>query len=255
MIGGGPAGLMAAETWPRPGCRSPCSTRMPSLGRKFLLAGRGGLNLTHSEAQAAFLGRYGARRAQLAPLIEAFGAEALRAWAHALGIDTFVGSSGRVFPTQMKAAPLLRAWLARLRAAGVHFAVRHRWRGWAAADAAGAPDRASPLEPARRAGAALRHPGGRAHVHADAVVLALGGGSWAKLGSDGAWVPLLRAAGVEVAELLPANCGFDVGRAAADGGAAGPFLPRLEPALRRALPRPAAEVGGGALHRRRRHAA
>ncbi len=229
VIGGGPAGLMAAETLAAAGLQVTVFDAMPSLGRKFLLAGRGGLNLTHSEAQAAFLGRYGARRAQLAPLIEAFGAEALRAWAHALGIDTFVGSSGRVFPTEMKAAPLLRAWLARLRAAGVHFAVRHRWRGWAAADAAGPAT--GPLLSNPRGAQALRFdtPAGERIVHADAVVLALGGGSWAKLGSDGAWVPLLRAAGVEVAELLPANCGFDVGRPAADGGAAGPFLPGWSP--------------------------
>lgn len=225
MIGGGPAGLMAAETLAAAGFQVTVFDAMPSLGRKFLLAGRGGLNLTHSEAQEAFLGRYGTRRAQLAPLIEAFGAEALRAWVHALGIDTFVGSSGRVFPTEMKAAPLLRAWLARLRAAGVHFAVRHRWRGWAA------PAPAGPSAAIAGGAQALRFdtPAGERIVRADAVVLALGGGSWAKLGSDGAWVPLLRAAGVDVAELLPANCGFDVGRPAATEGAAGALLPGWSP--------------------------
>ena len=219
VIGGGPAGLIAAELLASAGLQVTVFDAMPSVGRKFLLAGRGGLNLTHGEAHEAFLGRYGARRTQLAPMIDAFGPEALREWAHTLGIETFVGSSGRVFPTEMKAAPLLRAWLARLRAAGVQFAVRHRWRGWAPA-----------LEPevVTAAGHGDAHPGpvaitgsqrllfdtpeGERIVAADAVVLALGGGSWAKLGSDGAWVPLLRAAGVEVADLLPANCGFDVAR-------------------------------------------
>ena len=133
VIGGGPAGLMAAEVLAAAGVRVTVFDAMPSVGRKFLLAGRGGLNLTHSEPLDGFLVRYGARRAELAPLIEAFGPAALREWAAALGVRTFVGSSGRVFPQQMKAAPLLRAWLARLRAAGVHFAVRHRWLGWAAA--------------------------------------------------------------------------------------------------------------------------
>ncbi len=206
VIGGGPAGLMAAEVLAAAGLRVTVFDAMPSVGRKFLLAGRGGLNLTHSEAREAFLGRYGTRRPQLAPMLAAFGPEGLREWAHGLGIETFVGSSGRVFPTEMKAAPLLRAWLARLRAAGVQFAMRHRWRGWA-----------SPPQSAGGHALLFDTPTGERIVHADAVVLALGGGSWAKLGSDGAWVPLLRAAGIEVAELLPANCGFDVGRRADDG--------------------------------------
>lgn len=219
VIGGGPAGLMAAEVLANAGLRVTVFDAMPSVGRKFLLAGRGGLNLTHSEAHAAFLGRYGARQDALTPLIEAFGPEALRAWVHGLGIETFVGSSGRVFPTAMKAAPLLRAWLARLRAAGVQFAVRHRWRGWTRADETEAVTAAEGAQgDGRSRPAALpggQHllfdtPEGERVVHADAAILALGGGSWAKLGSDGAWVPLLRTAGVEVADLLPANCGFDV---------------------------------------------
>jgi len=166
---------------------------MPTVGRKFLLAGIGGLNLTHSEAPQAFVGRYGERAAQLQPLLAAFGAAELRAWAEALGVETFIGSSGRVFPKDMKAAPLLRAWLQRLRQAGVRFSMRHRWLGWAE-------------------DGALRFttPAGEVQVEADAVVLALGGGSWARLGSDGAWVPLLAARGVAIAPLRPSNCGFDV---------------------------------------------
>ncbi|MBA3594704.1 MAG: TIGR03862 family flavoprotein [Polaromonas sp.] len=167
---------------------------MPSVGRKFLLAGKGGLNLTHSEGAEAFLSRYAERSAQIAPLLAAFGPEQLRAWAQALGVETFVGSSGRVFPKDMKAAPLLRAWLQRLRAAGVKFSMRHRWLGWTD-------------------DGALRFftPAGESSFQADAVVLALGGGSWARLGSDGAWVPLLTDRGVTVAPLQPSNCGFDVG--------------------------------------------
>ncbi|HSN41459.1 MAG TPA: TIGR03862 family flavoprotein, partial [Burkholderiales bacterium] len=185
---------MAAEVLAAGGVRVDVYDAMPSVGRKFLLAGKGGLNITHSEPLERFLSRYGARRAQLAPLIAAFGPEALREWVHGLGIETFVGSSGRVFPREMKAAPLLRAWLHRLRSAGVHFHARHRWQGW---DDSGA----------------LRFvtPDGERRVPAGAVVLALGGGSWARLGSDGAWVPLLAARGVTVAPLQPANCGFDVG--------------------------------------------
>lgn len=207
VIGGGPAGLMAGEVLSGT-TEVIVYDAMPSFGRKFLLAGRGGLNLTHSEPPDAFLSRYGERRAVLEPLIAAFDADALRAWAHELGVTTFVGSSGRVFPQEMKAAPLLRAWLARLRAAGVHFAVRHRWLGWRAQDDA-----------VPRAPATLRFatPDGERLASADAVVLALGGGSWAKLGSDGAWVPTLRQRGIRVAELVPANCGFDVAAGGADG--------------------------------------
>lgn len=210
VIGGGPAGLIAAETLAAAGLRVTVFDAMPSVGRKLLLAGRGGLNLTHSEALDAFLSRYGARRGVLAPMVQAFGPQALRDWAHGLGVDTFVGTSGRVFPCEMKAAPLLRAWLTRLRAAGVQFAVRHRWLGWADAEipATGTPP---PLR--------LRFatPEGERQVEADALILALGGGSWAKFGSDGAWVPLLRAAGADVADLRPANCGFDVA-AGGEGG-------------------------------------
>ena len=194
IIGGGPAGLMAAEVASSAGARVDVYDAMPSVGRKFLMAGKGGLNLTHSESSQAFLSRYGARRAYLAPLLAGFGPEVLRAWARGLGVETFVGSSGRVFPSGMKAAPLLRAWLHRLRAAGVNFHMRHRWYAW-------------------DEDAALRFatPQGERAVRADAVVLALGGGSWARLGSTGAWVPLLAARGVRVAPLRPANCGFDVG--------------------------------------------
>ena len=192
VIGGGPAGLMAAEVLSQSGIPVDLYDAMPSLGRKFLMAGKGGLNLTHSEPLEAFLCRYGARRVAIEPLLRAFGPDDLRAWARDLGVDTFVGSSGRVFPTEMKAAPLLRAWLHRLRGAGVRSHVRHRWLGW---------DDQNRLR--------FATPDGELVVAADASVLALGGGSWAKLGSDGAWVPVLRAAGVEVAPLKPANCGFD----------------------------------------------
>lgn len=166
---------------------------MPSVGRKFLIAGRGGLNLTHSEPFDQFLTRYGARRPQIEPLLAQFGPDDLRRWVRQLGFETFVGTSGRVFPAGMKAAPLLRAWLERLRSASVTFHLRHSWQGW---DEAGA----------------LRFmtPDGEKSVLAEATILALGGGSWAKLGSDGAWVPLLAERGVPIAPLRPANCGFDV---------------------------------------------
>lgn len=192
VIGGGPAGLMAAEVLSQSGIPVDLYDAMPSFGRKFLMAGKGGLNLTHAEPLEAFLSRYGARRTAIEPWLRAFGPDDLRAWARDLGVDTFVGSSGRVFPTAMKAAPLLRAWLHRLRGAGVRSHVRHRWLGW---------DAQHHLRFATPAGALA--------VAADAALLALGGGSWAKLGSDGAWVPVLRAAGIEVAPLKPANCGFD----------------------------------------------
>ncbi len=198
VIGGGPAGLMAAERLSAQGLQVDVFDAMPSVGRKFLMAGRGGLNLTHSEPAAPFLARYGARAPQVAPWLQALDAAALREWTHGLGIQTFVGSSGRVFPQEMKAAPLLRAWLARLRASGVRLHMRHRWLGWPPGSQPGA--------------ASLRFhtPEGVQEHAADAVVLALGGGSWAKLGSDGAWVDGLQAHGVEVAPLRPANCGFDV---------------------------------------------
>ncbi|MBM4132552.1 MAG: TIGR03862 family flavoprotein [Nitrospira sp.] len=196
IIGGGPAGLMAAEAARGAGAQVDLYDAMASVGRKFLLAGKGGLNLTHSEPIESFLARYGARRAQIAPLLASFGPKELRAWAKGLGVETFVGTSGRVFPSDLKAAPLLRAWLRRLRQAGVTFHVRHRWRGW---------DEQDP--------GALRFdtPQGPRPVKADAVILALGGGSWPTLGSDGAWAPLLAGRGVPIAPLRPANCGFDVG--------------------------------------------
>ena len=195
VIGGGPAGLMAAEVLASAGHAVSVQLydAMPSVGRKFLLAGRGGLNLTHSEPPEVLMRRYGAHGAALQPLINAFGPAALRAWAEALGIETFVGSSGLVFPKDMKAAPLLRAWLHRLRASGVRFSMRHRWLGWTDSGVL-----------------KFSTPAGDVLAEADAVVLALGGASWARLGSDGAWVPLLQERGVHVAPLQPSNCGFDV---------------------------------------------
>ncbi|HJV24830.1 MAG TPA: TIGR03862 family flavoprotein [Aromatoleum sp.] len=199
VIGAGPAGLMAAETLAARGLGVDVFDAMPSVGRKFLLAGIGGLNLTHSEPAQAFISRYRERQDVLAPMLADFGAEALREWAHGLGVETFVGSSGRVFPREMKAAPLLRAWLHRLREAGVRFHVRHRWLGWQS----DAPEPTSGLR--------FATPDGERTAGADAVVLAPGGASWAKLGSDGAWVPWLGARGIGIAALEPANCGFDVG--------------------------------------------
>jgi uncharacterized flavoprotein (TIGR03862 family) len=200
VIGAGPAGLMAAEVLSSAGVPVEVFDAMPTAGRKFLLAGIGGLNLTHSEPFTPFVARYAGRRAALEPLLHAFDAEAVRRWARSLGVETFVGSSGRVFPADMKAAPLLRAWLHRLRAQGVRFHMRQRWLGWDG-------DAARPSCPALR----FASPAGGLAVRADNVVLALGGASWSKLGSDGAWVPLLTARGVEVAALRPSNCGFDVG--------------------------------------------
>jgi uncharacterized flavoprotein (TIGR03862 family) len=202
VVGGGPAGLMAAQALLAGGVRVDLFDAMPSVGRKFLLAGKGGLNLTHSEPLASFLDRFGDRRPALEPMLRAFGPAEMRAWAQSLGVSTFVGSSDRVFPSDLKAAPLLRAWLHRLRGAGLALHMRHRWVGWAAG-----------------AGPALRFdaPQGEAMVDADAVVLALGGGSWARLGSDGAWIPLLAARGIPVVPLRPSNCGFEVARPDAEG--------------------------------------
>jgi uncharacterized flavoprotein (TIGR03862 family) len=279
IIGAGPAGLMAAEAALASaqaagagGVRIDVYDAMPSAGRKLLLAGKGGLNITHSEPLPAFLGRYGAQAPQVAQWLEALSPTELRAWMHGLGVDTFVGSSGRVFPAEMKAAPLLRAWMHRLREAGVRFHQRHRWLGFAASTQSSTPHQPSPagrggskqaisavrldsadntlpvaqgMSPDVRAclstaarlpnpnglqdvrwrvgggvttpcaslrppALRIRGPVGELSVQADAVILALGGASWARLGSDGAWVPLLAAAGVAVQPLVPANCGFDV---------------------------------------------
>ncbi len=201
VIGGGPAGLMAAEVLAAGGAQVDVFDAMPSVGRKFLLAGKGGLNLTHGEAADVFASRYGTRRAAIEPMLSAFGPQALREWAAGLGISTFIGSSGRVFPTDLKAAPLLRAWLHRLRGSGVAFHMRHRWLGW------------------EGEGAALRFatPYGVRCIESEAVLLALGGASWSRLGSDGAWVSLLESRGIEVAPLKPSNCGFDVARTDPEG--------------------------------------
>jgi uncharacterized flavoprotein (TIGR03862 family) len=199
VIGGGPAGLMAAEALAEGGVHVDVYDAMPSVGRKFLMAGKGGMNITHSEALEPFLGRYGARQPQIAPLLDAFGPDALRTWLQGLGVETFAGSSGRVFPSDMKAAPMLRAWLHRLKEAGVRFHMRHKWVGWnndVAADTA---------RPTLR----FMTPTGEQQVATDAVVLALGGASWPRLGSDAAWVPLMSARDVPVEPLRPANCGFD----------------------------------------------
>jgi uncharacterized flavoprotein (TIGR03862 family) len=194
IIGGGPAGLIAAEVISARSVQVDLYDSMPSLGRKFLMAGKSGLNITHAEPFEQFVSRYGKRRAQIEPMLKRFGPEELRQWVQDLGIETFVGTSGRVFPVGMKASPLLRAWLKRLADSGVTVHLRHKWKGW--------------------------HPDGSLHFEssdgektsqADAVVLALGGGSWSRLGSDGAWVPWLKEAGVQVEPLKPSNCGFDVG--------------------------------------------
>ncbi len=184
---------MAAEVLARQGLRVALYDAMPSVGRKLLMAGKGGLNITHSESFPDFVSRYGARRENIEPLLHAFPPAALREWIQGLGIDTFVGTSGRVFPTDMKAAPLLRAWLHRLRELGVRFHVRHRWLGW--------NDQGK-----------LRFttPDGEIATRAAATVLALGGASWPQLGSDGAWVALLQQRGIEPAPLRPSNCGFDI---------------------------------------------
>jgi uncharacterized flavoprotein (TIGR03862 family) len=211
VVGGGPAGLMAAQALLDAGLSVHLYDSMPSVGRKFLLAGRGGLNLTHAEPTPDFVQRYGLRQAVMAPLLHDFDAAAVRNWAAGLGVASFVGSSGRVFPLDLKAAPLLRAWLHRLRhpadgRAGVQFHMRHRWIGWADGVPAAAPGGSAD---------GMQHlcfetPTGPAAVSAGALVLALGGGSWARLGSDGSWVPTLTRRGVAVAPLQPSNCGFDL---------------------------------------------
>lgn len=191
VIGAGPAGLMAAEILAARGVQVDVYDAMASSARKFLLAGKGGMNITHSEPLANFVQRYGARSSEVGAWLDGFDPDQVRAWIHGLGIGTFVGSSGRVFPTDMKAAPLLRAWLHRLKESGVRFHMRHRWQGW------------------QDGALQFTTPDGALEVRPDATILALGGASWARLGSDGAWVPLLAARGVETAPLAPSNCGFD----------------------------------------------
>jgi predicted flavoprotein YhiN len=201
---------MAAQVLAQAGVAVHVFDAMPSVGRKFLLAGKGGLNLTHAEPPESFVSRYGARQAQLAPLLEQFGAPQVRAWAQDLGVETFIGTSGRVFPSDLKAAPLLRAWLQRLRSQGVQFHMRQRFTGW---DGAGALQ--------------FHTPTGDITVQARAVVLALGGGSWARLGSNGAWLAWLAQRGVATAPLQPSNCGFDVPRQGSVGETRREFLQEL----------------------------
>jgi uncharacterized flavoprotein (TIGR03862 family) len=191
VIGAGPAGLMAAEVLAAGGVQVDVYDAMPSAGRKFLLAGKGGMNITHSEPYEGFVSRYGSRAGAVRHWLNDFKPQEVRDWIHGLGIDTFVGSSGRVFPTDMKAAPLLRAWLHRLREAGVRLHMRHRFTGW------------------RDGALVLATPEGEVTTTAGATILALGGASWPRLGSDGAWAPLLANEKVDVAPLVPSNCGFD----------------------------------------------
>jgi len=194
IIGGGPAGLMAAEILSAAGLSVTVYERMPTPGRKLLIAGRGGLNLTHSEPFARFVTRYGAASSRLAPILEAFPPSALIAWAEGLGQQTFIGSSGRVFPKALKASPLLRAWLARLAVQGVSLRTRHEWLGW---------DEAGKLifRTANVSTDATR---------ADVTILALGGASWPKLGSDGGWAAILARRGVNIRAFRPANCSFTI---------------------------------------------
>jgi len=193
IIGAGPAGLMAAEVLAQGGAQVTVYDAMPSAGRKLLMAGRGGLNLTHSEPLPQFLARYREAESKLKAAIEAFSPEHLRQWSAALGQPTFVGSSGRVFPEAFKASPLLRAWLRRLDTSGVRLALRHRWTGW---------DEKGRLR--------FETTEGPRAIEAHATVLALGGANWPRLGSDGAWVDILAAKGVAIAPLRPANSGFVV---------------------------------------------
>jgi uncharacterized flavoprotein (TIGR03862 family) len=195
IIGGGPAGLMAAEVISEAGIKVNVYDAMPSVGRKFLMAGKGGLNITHSDPYDVFLSHYSTRSSEIKPMLDRFDASALRQWVHELGIETFVGTSGRIFPAEMKAAPLLRTWLHRLRQNGVTFHVRHQWLGWSESN---------------QQNLNFMTPKGKLETQADAVVLALGGGSWPQLGSTGAWVPFLLQRGVQVEPLAPSNCGFDI---------------------------------------------
>jgi len=193
VIGGGPAGLMAAEVLIQAAVGVDLYDSMPSVGRKFLVAGRGGLNITHAETRDQFLSNYGSRQQQLESILDQFNPTMVRQWVHGLGIDTFIGTSKRVFPVGMKTAPLLQAWIKRLRTAGVKFYMHHKWCGWS-------DDGSLQFET----------PDGKIKVKSDATVLALGGGSWKRLGSTGEWVALLTGRGVAVAKLKPSNCGFDV---------------------------------------------
>ncbi|RXT22440.1 NAD(FAD)-utilizing dehydrogenase [Rhizobium leguminosarum] len=193
IIGGGPAGLAAAELLSRSGHAVTVYDAMPTFARKFLLAGKSGLNITHSEDYARFTTRFGAASARLQRALDAFTPDDIRHWASDLGTETFIGSSGRVFPKVMKASPLLRAWLRRLEAQGATLRTRHRWTGFA------------------EDGYVFETPEGRSIVHCDAALLALGGASWPRLGSDAAWVPWLAGRGVEIDTFQPANCGFVVG--------------------------------------------
>lgn len=192
IIGGGPAGLMAAEVLSDQGLDVHIYDAMPSLGRKFLMAGKSGLNLTHSEDFQTFMGRFGTAQEHLEPSLTAFGPKDIQGWADDLGVETFVGTTGRIFPKDFKAAPLLRAWLRRLRQKGVTIHVRHKWTGWA--------------------GDALHFtiPDGEVTVTARATILGLGGASLPKLGSDGSWFTALQDKGIDLAALRPANCGFDI---------------------------------------------
>ena len=230
VVGGGPAGLMAAERLAAGGARVTVHERMPSVGRKLLVAGRGGLNLTHDEPLEQFLDRYGPARARLERAVRAFGPDHLRAWCDGLGQPTFVGSSRRVFPESFRATALLAAWLDRLEGLGVQIQVGRRWEGWAGDRLVFATDT-----------------DGRVEVHADATVLALGGASWPRTGSDGAWVPVLAGGGVTVQPLRPANCGFVVGWS---GHFTSRFAGRPLKNVRLTVWR-AVRPGGGAPHRRR----
>ena len=193
IIGGGPAGLMAAEVLLKSGLQVSLYEAKSSPGRKFLVAGKGGLNLTHSEPYEDILSRYGERSPQIKPILDAFGPNEIRQWAHGLGSETYIGSSGRVFPKEMNAAPLLKAWLEKLEASGLQIYPRHKWMGWE-----------------KNGSLLFETPDGDIKLQANAVILALGGGSRPELGSDGRWIPYLEEHQVEIAPLKPANCGFDV---------------------------------------------
>ena len=193
IVGSGPAGLMAAEVTSAQGLQVDLFEAKPSVGRKFLVAGKGGLNLTHAEPFNNFLSRYGTRQEELEPILQAFGPDALQVWLHELGFETFVGSSGRVFPKIMQAGPILHAWVTRLRAAGVNFNMRHKWLGW---------DNEGNLR--------FITPEGERSIQVDASILAMGGGSWPQLGSTAEWIEPLERRGVAIVALKPANSGFDV---------------------------------------------